>query len=274
MKGKAEAKDHQTASKPPAAPAGARGDSPSQLSAGADTADTRTSVVQLSESGDNATKQTGPRPLGSSDSRAPTISAEGDRFLLAGFQPWCWGRGLVLRALLFRALLSHETQNVPCSPKGYKPKPCPEVPHILTPSAGHANRSPSSLECAPVRSESPSSRSNFLLQDLECVILSLHVVVQKNVCHVTLSQMQEGDFSIVFQESRSLQLSIPGHSSALSISQESGWPGGSLRLHQLCHCLLQADFQADFQAGRPRGRLTFRPPAPILIARLRRSCVT
>ena len=27
-----------------------------------------------------------------------------------------------------RVLLSHETQNFPCLPKGYKPKPCPEVP--------------------------------------------------------------------------------------------------------------------------------------------------
>ena len=57
----------------------------------------------------------------------------------------------VPRALLLRALLSHETQSLPCSPKAYKPKPCPEVPHILIcPSASHANRSSPSLECTLV----------------------------------------------------------------------------------------------------------------------------
>ena len=41
--------------------------------------------------------------------------------------------------------------NFPCSQKGYKPKPCSEVPHILiSPSAGHTNRSPSSPEGALV----------------------------------------------------------------------------------------------------------------------------
>ena len=47
--------------------------------------------------------------------------------------------------------LSHERQNFPCSPKGYKPKPCPEVPHVLIcPSASHTTRSLSSLKCALV----------------------------------------------------------------------------------------------------------------------------
>ena len=56
-----------------------------------------------------------------------------------------------LRALLLRVLLFHETQNSPCSPKVYKPKPFPEVPHFLIcPSASHANRSPSSLQSALV----------------------------------------------------------------------------------------------------------------------------
>ena len=45
----------------------------------------------------------------------------------------------------------------------------------------------------------------------------------------------------VLQRSRSLQLSIPGHSSAPSISHESGRVGRSPQLHQLCCCLLQAD---------------------------------
>ena len=76
----------------------------------------------------------------------PTISVEGNRFLLTGFQPWGGG---CLRALLLRALLSCENHCFPCSPKGYKPKPWPEVPHIC-PSASHANRSPSPLEGALV----------------------------------------------------------------------------------------------------------------------------
>ena len=55
------------------------------------------------------------------------------------------------RALLLRALLSHKTQSFPCSPKGYKPKPRPEVPHVLIcRPASHANKSLSSLECALV----------------------------------------------------------------------------------------------------------------------------
>ena len=54
----------------------------------------------------------------------------------------------VLRALLLRALLSQETQSILCFPKGYKPKPCPEVPKILIcPSSSHVNRSPTSRMC-------------------------------------------------------------------------------------------------------------------------------
>ena len=45
----------------------------------------------------------------------------------------------------------------------------------------------------------------------------------------------------VFQKSRSLQLSIPGHSLASIIPQKSGWLAGLLKLHQICHCLLQSD---------------------------------
>ncbi|KAF6084291.1 hypothetical protein HJG60_008568 [Phyllostomus discolor] len=37
-------------------------------------------------------------------------------------------------------------------------------------------------------SESPSSRSGSLLQDLGCAVLSLHVVAQETMCRVTLSQ--------------------------------------------------------------------------------------
>ena len=84
-------------------------------------------------------------------------------------------------------------------------------------------------------SESPSSRSSSLLQDLGCAVLSLHVVVQENMCCVTLDHggVQGGTCPKrvtsphVLQRSRSMPLSIPGHSSALSISHESGWLGRS-----------------------------------------------
>ena len=78
-------------------------------------------------------------------------------------------------------------------------------------------------------SGSPSSRSSSLLQDLGYVVLSLHAVVQGNMCHVTLGHggVQGGArpnrvaSPHVRQSSRSLQLSIPGHSSAPSISHKS-----------------------------------------------------
>ena len=52
----------------------------------------------------------------------------------------------------------------------------------------------------------------------------------------------------IFQKSRSLQLSFPGHSSAPSISHESGWPARSLQHHQLCCRLLQAAFPTDLSS--------------------------
>ena len=70
-------------------------------------------------------------------------------------------------------------------------------------------------------SESPSSHSSSLLQDLGYIVFSLHVVGQENMCHVTLDHggVQGGTCPkrvaspCVLQRSRSLQLSIPGHSS-------------------------------------------------------------
>ena len=79
-----------------------------------------------------------------------------------------------LRALLLRALFSQETQNFPCSPPGYKPN--------------HAQKFPTSLSVLRLAtqtglhplwnmhlwvSESPSSRSSSLLQELGCAVLSL-----------------------------------------------------------------------------------------------------
>ena len=76
---------------------------------------------------------------------------------------------------------------------------------------------------------SPSSGSSSLLQDLGYVVLSLHAVVQGNMCRVTLGhggvQGGAGPKRVaslyVRQSSRNLQLSIPSHSSAPSISHES-----------------------------------------------------
>ena len=52
----------------------------------------------------------------------------------------------------------------------------------------------------------------------------------------------------IFQKNRSLQLSIPGHSSAPSISQSLGGEAGALQHHQLCRHLHQADSQAASSA--------------------------
>ena len=57
----------------------------------------------------------------------------------------------------------------------------------------------------------------------------------------------------IFQKSRGLHLSFLSHSSASSISHETGCPGRSPQLRQLCHRLLKAEFQA--------GLLTWWQPA-------------
>ena len=125
-----------------------------------------------------------------------------------------------LGALPLRALLSQETQHFPCSPKGYKPKPCPKVPLILLHPLWNVHL---------WVSESPSSCSSSLLQDLGYVVLCLCVVVQSNMCHVTLDYggVQGGTrpkrvISLyLLQRSRNLQFSILGHSSAPITSHES-----------------------------------------------------
>ena len=130
----------------------------------------------------HVTVQTGARPLGTLDLHEPTVSVQGNRFLLTGLQS---GK---VRALLLRALLPHETQNFPGFPKGHVPKPRPEGPQILI----HQSVTPTGLH--PLWSvnlwvsELQSSHSRFLVQDLGCTVLSLHVAVQKTICLVTLSQ--------------------------------------------------------------------------------------
>ena len=76
-------------------------------------------------------------------------------------------------------------------------------------------------------SESPSSQSSSLLQDLGCTVLSLHVVVQVNMRCVTLGHggAQGGTCpkrlaSPYVLQRRSLQLNIPSHSSGPGISHE------------------------------------------------------
>ena len=81
-----------------------------------------------------------------------------------------------LRALLLRALFSHKTQHFPCSPPAYKSEPCPEVPHILK-LAAQTGLHPFWKALLWV-SESPSSCTISLLQDLGYIFLSLHVMVQ------------------------------------------------------------------------------------------------
>ena len=123
-----------------------------------------------------------------------------------------------LRALLLRALFSQETQNFPCSPPGYKPN--------------HAQKFPTSLSVLRLAaqtglhplwnmhlwvSESPSSRSSRLLQDLGYIILSFHVVVQGNMSCVTLDhggvqggiRLKRMTSPYVLHRSRSLQLNSP-----------------------------------------------------------------
>ena len=84
-----------------------------------------------------------------------------------------------LRALLLRALFFHEPQNFPCFPKGYKPKPCLELLHILIcPLTSHTDFH-SFWNVHLWVSESPFFRSSSLLQDLGGALLSLHVAFLK-----------------------------------------------------------------------------------------------
>ena len=104
-------------------------------------------------------------------------------------------------------------------------------------------------------SESPSSRTSSVLQDLLYVVLGLHVVVQGNMCYVTLghSRVHGGTCPkrvtslYVLQRSRSLKLSWSQFSSKY-LSCVCAWLGVSLQLH-LCHHLLQ-DTLPDRLPGR------------------------
>ena len=69
------------------------------------------------------TVQTRAWPLSALNLQDSTICAERNRFLLTGFQHWVGGA----ESPPTQIPLLPETQHFPCSPKGYKSKPCPEV---------------------------------------------------------------------------------------------------------------------------------------------------
>ena len=86
--------------------------------------------------------------------------------------------GGALGSLLLRALLFHETQHFPCSPPGYKQNHVQKFPissFFLKPAV-QTGLHPIWNVLLWV-SESPSSHSSTLLQDLGCAVLSLHVVL-------------------------------------------------------------------------------------------------
>ena len=165
-------------------------------------------------------KQTGVWPPGTF-TYDPTTGVEGNRGLLLGFQPWG------AESTPAPALFCHETQNFSCSPKGYKPNHVQKfsIPLHVPYPVPHSDLHPLWKVHLWV-SKLPSSHSSSLLQDLGCGVLSLHVVVQENMCCVTLDhdRVQAGTYPkrvaslYILQESWTLQFSIPSHSSAPSIS--------------------------------------------------------
>ena len=157
----------------------------------------------------------------------PAISVEGNRYSLIAFQPRQGG-------------WEHSCLEL-CAPT----RPKTSLASGKATGQNHAQKFPMSFSFhQPVTetdfhplwnvhfwvSESPSSRSSSLLQDLGCTILSLHVLVQENMCCVTLGHggVQRGTCPkrvaspYVLQRSRSVQLCTPGHSSAPSMSHEFG----------------------------------------------------
>ena len=169
------------------------------------------------------TEQTGARPHGTL-THDPIVSVEENRFLLTGFQP----RGYWERFC-----------SEPSSPVRTSTSLAPEK----ATSQSYAQKFPVSLSVLttavqtdphPLQnvhswvSESPSSHSSSLHQDLECAVLSLHLMAQGNMGHVTPGHggVQGGTRPkrmtplYILQRSRSLKLNIPGHSSAPSISHK------------------------------------------------------
>ena len=119
----------------------------------------------------------------------PTISVEGNGFLFTEFQPWlCWEHSCLELCSPTRpntsldphqAISQKHAQKFPISLFLLKPA----VPTVFLPTQN--------LNLWV--SESSSSHSRSLL-DLRYVVLSFHVVVQKNTCRITLDHggFQEG----------------------------------------------------------------------------------
>ena len=189
------------------------------------------------------TEQTGIHPCGSL-MHDPTISVEGNRLLLTGFQPQDSG-------LLLKVLFSHEAQHFPCSPLGCKPKPCPEVPVSLPVLKPIEQTGLHSLWKVHLWvSESPSSHSSSLLQDLGYSVLSLHVVVQENICRVTLDHggaqgahvPREWLLCMSFREVEvsSSAFLVTVQLSSKHLSQICAWLGRSLHSPQLSRYTLSS----------------------------------
>ena len=155
-----------------------------------------------------------------------------------------------LRALLHRALFSHETQHFPCPPPGYKPEPCPEVPHILICSSASCQTCVHPSGRCSCGCELPSSRSSSLLQDQGYIVFSLTVVVQGSRCCVTLDHggVQGGTHPkrvtslYVLHRSRSLQLNSPSLTPSTSHKPVFGLAGpctapSALSLHPFLQSL-------------------------------------
>ena len=125
------------------------------------------------------TEQTRLQPRGTL-THGPTISAEENRFLLTGFQPW--GRGWCWDPFSPTGLSSSLA-----SQKATSQNHAPKFPISLSVLNPAVQTDPHPLWNVHLWvSESPSSHSSSLLQGLGCAVLSLHAVVQENMCCVTL----------------------------------------------------------------------------------------
>lgn len=131
----------------------------------------------------HVTLQTGAQPLSTLELHEPTVSVEGKRFLLTGFQSG------EVTALLFRALLSVRPRNSLVSQRYTCQNHAQKVPiFLICLSASHTNRSSSSLEGALV-----GFRVAILSQQVSHSGSGVHCSQPPhsssgNYCHATLSQ--------------------------------------------------------------------------------------
>ena len=116
----------------------------------------------------------------------PMICVEGNRFLSTKFQHFR-GRGGVPKSAPALTPLSHEIQNISCSPKDQSQNRAPKflisLPVFKPVMQTYLHPPWNAHLCV---SESPSSPSNVLVQDLLRAALNFHVGVQETVCSATL----------------------------------------------------------------------------------------